>query len=85
MIPSLTTQPIGWIGDTMKKERAIKMIRAERNRKGMSSFIAAEKADINQSTWSRTESGDRATSWDVLIRMAKAVGLNASITIRKKQ
>ena len=85
MITSTSTIAIDWIGEVMKKERAIKMIKKVRHRKGISSFKAAEKAGIAQSTWSRTETGDRDTSWDVLLRMAKAVGLEASITIRESE
>ena len=82
MITSTQTKSIGWIGDTVKKERAIEMIKKVRNSKGISSFIAAERAGINQSTWSRTENGLRETSWDVILKMSKAVGLEATITIR---
>ena len=82
MITSTQTKSIGWIGDTVKKERAIDMIKNVRHRKGISSFIAAERAGIAQSTWSRTENGLRATSWDVILKMSKAVGLEATITIR---
>ena len=82
MIPLPQTKAIGWIGDAMKKSRAIEMIKKVRHRKGISSFKAAEDAGINQSTWSRTENGLRETSWDVILKMSKAVGLEATITIR---
>ena len=82
MIPLTQTKAIGWIGDAMKKSRAIDMIKKTRQRKGISSFKAAEDAGINQSTWSRTENGLRETSWDVILKMSKAVGLEATITIR---
>ena len=82
MIPLPQTKSIGWIGDAMKKSRAIEMIKKVRHRKGISSFKAAEDAGINQSTWSRTENGLRETSWDVILKMSKAVGLEATITIR---
>jgi len=82
MITSTQTKAIGWIGDAMKKERAIEMIKQVRHRKGISSFKAAEDAGINQSTWSRTENSMMSTSWDVILKMAKAVGLEATITIR---
>ena len=78
MITSTQTKAIGWIGDAMKKSRAIEMIKKVRNSKGISSF----NAGINQSTWSRTENGLRETSWDVILKMSKAVGLEATITIR---
>lgn len=72
------------IGEIMKKARAVKMIMKQRNRIGLSSFSAAEKAGINQSTWSRTERGERDTSWEVLLMMARAVGLETNITIKRK-
>jgi len=82
MIPLTQTKAIGWIGDAMKKSRAIEMIKKTRQRKGISSFKAAEDAGINQSTWSRTENNMMSTSWDVILKMSKAVGLEATITIR---
>ena len=82
MITSTQIKAIGWIGDAMKKSRAIEMIKKVRHRKGISSFKAAEDAGINQSTWSRTENGLRETSWDIILKMSKAVGLEATITIR---
>jgi transcriptional regulator with XRE-family HTH domain len=82
MIPSTQIKSIGWIGDAMKKSRAIEMIKNVRHRKGISSFKAAEDAGINQSTWSRTENNMMSTSWDVILKMSKAVGLEATITIR---
>jgi len=82
MIPSTQIKAIGWIGDAMKKSRAIDMIKKTRRRKGISSFKAAEDAGINQSTWSRTENNMMSTSWDVILKMSKAVGLEATITIR---
>jgi hypothetical protein len=50
MITSTQIKAIGWIGDAMKKSRAIEMIKKTRHRKGISSFKAAEDAGINQST-----------------------------------
>jgi len=82
MIPSTTTRKKDWIGEIMKKARALKMIRDERKKKGLSSWKVAEKADIAQSTWVRAESQSRDTSWDVILKMAEAVGLETSISIR---
>jgi len=65
----------------VKKERAVKIITQARRERGMSMWQASEKAGINQSTWSRVETGVRDATWDTLLQMAKAVGLKYNVTI----
>ena len=65
----------------MKKEKMIQMIAQERSKLGLSTYAAAEKAGINQSTWYRVETGELAASWDTLFSMAGAGGLSVIISI----
>ena len=65
----------------MKKEKIIQMIAQERSKLGLSTYAAAEKAGINQSTWYRVETGELDASWDTLFSMAGAVGLSVNISL----
>ena len=65
----------------MTKNQAIELIKQTRLKKGISSEAAALVAGINQSTWSRAENGERATSWETIFSMARGVGLKTTIKI----
>ena len=65
----------------MKKEKMIQMIAQERSKLGLSTYAAAEKAGINQSTWHRVEAGEIDASGETLFSMAGAGGLSVNISI----
>ena len=68
----------------MNKNQAIELIKKTRLKKGISSDTTASVAGINQSTWSRAENNERATTWDTVFAMARGVGLKATININER-
>lgn len=65
----------------LSKATVVKRIAATRKRGGITTTVAASKAGIAQSSWSEVETGKRFASWDQVIAMAKAVGLNIKVVI----
>ncbi len=63
------------------KSKLLTKIIAERKRQGLTVAQAADSAGMVQPDWWRYENEKRAASWDRLILMAEALGLNVSVNV----
>ena len=59
----------------------IRILREERERKGISMNVLAQRSGLAQSTVSRIEAELRIPSLDTLLRMAEAIGVRLEDTI----
>tara|TARA_R110002020_G_scaffold290954_10_gene506402 strand:+ start:910 stop:1116 length:207 start_codon:yes stop_codon:yes gene_type:complete len=66
----------------MNKKSALILIERHRQRQALTVSEAARRSIITQPNWSRIQHGLQEPTWDTLIGMGKAVGLNMEVTVK---
>ena len=64
--------------DSKTKARAIKLFREEREKKNFTQADVAQKAGINKNYYAKLEREEENPSAEVLLKIAKALGLKSS-------
>jgi transcriptional regulator with XRE-family HTH domain len=64
-------------------EQVIRLLREERERRGMSKYALSARCGLAQQTISYMERGLRQPSFETILRIADAIGVNLEDVIKK--
>lgn len=64
------------------KEDLLKLIIKRRQTENKTVYAACQGAGISTTTWYLVEDGERAPTYDLLFRMARALGMRVSIDVK---
>lgn len=64
--------------DTKTKDRVVRRLKEERERKELTQVEVAQKAGINKNYYAKLERGGENPSTDMLLKIAKVLGLKSS-------